>query len=143
MMPWCFLVWYSNYSRKTGIEWCIKSKSVKLKTSSKFFEIRLINLFEMIIPPKIVFWFFATSYYWDYYSMGWYSFWRSINFICSSVFNIFFKYSEASRYTVSSCTDLDNARFWIESKNIWDAWIYLVKTLSYTFFWCSCICLIK
>ena len=85
MMP-CFLVWYSNYSSKTGIEWCIKSKSVKLKTSSKFFEIRLINLFEMIIPPKIVFWFFATSYYWDYYTMGWYSFWRS------SVFNNFFNF---------------------------------------------------
>ena len=30
-------------------------------------------------------------------------------------------YSKASRYTASSCTDLDNARFWIGSKNIWDA----------------------
>ena len=38
---------------------------------------------------------------------------------------------------------LDSARFWIGSKKIWDAQIYLVKTLSYTFYWCSCICLIK
>ena len=30
-------------------------------------------------------------------------------------------YSKASRYTASRCTDLDNARFWIGSKNIWDA----------------------
>ena len=31
------------------------------------------------------------------------------------------EYSRASRYTASSCTDLDNARFWIGSKKIWDA----------------------
>ena len=30
-------------------------------------------------------------------------------------------YSKASRYTASRYTDLDNARFWIGSKNIWDA----------------------
>ena len=30
-------------------------------------------------------------------------------------------YSKASRYTASSCTDLDNARFWIGSKKIWEA----------------------
>ena len=29
-------------------------------------------------------------------------------------------YSKASRYTASSCTDLDHARFWIGSKKIWD-----------------------
>ena len=29
-------------------------------------------------------------------------------------------YSRASRYTASSCTDLDNARFWIGSKKFWD-----------------------
>ena len=29
-----------------------------------------------------------------------------------------FSYSKASRYTASSCTDLDNARFWIGSKNL-------------------------
>ena len=28
-------------------------------------------------------------------------------------------YSKASRYTASSCTDLDNARFWIRSKKNW------------------------
>ena len=32
-----------------------------------------------------------------------------------------FIYSKASRYTASRCTDLDNARFWIGSKNISDA----------------------
>ena len=30
-------------------------------------------------------------------------------------------YSKASRYTASSCTDLDNVHFWIGSKNICDA----------------------
>ena len=30
-------------------------------------------------------------------------------------------YSKALRYTASSCTDLAGARFWIGSKNIWDA----------------------
>ena len=29
-------------------------------------------------------------------------------------------YSKASRYMASSCTDLDNERFWIGSKNFWD-----------------------
>ena len=45
------------------------------------------------------------------------------------------KYSKASRYTASSCTDLDNARFWIGSKKIWDARIYVVRTFRYTNFW--------
>ena len=31
------------------------------------------------------------------------------------------RYSKASRYTTSSCTDLDNAHFWIGSQKIWDA----------------------
>ena len=48
-------------------------------------------------------------------------------------------YSKALRYTASSCTDLDNARFWIGSKKIWDARIYVVKTLNCTVFWCSCL----
>ena len=57
--------------------------------------------------------------------------------------SIFPQYSKASRYTASSCTDLDNARFCIGSKKIWDARIYVVKTLSSTVFWWSCLCLIK
>ena len=32
-----------------------------------------------------------------------------------------------------SCTDLDNEHFWIGSQKIWDARIYIVKTLSCTF----------
>ena len=52
-------------------------------------------------------------------------------------------YSKASRYTASSCTDLDNARFWIGSKKNWDERIYVVKTLSSTVFWWSCLWLIK
>ena len=58
----------------------------------------------------------------------------------------FFKimhYSKASRYTASSCTDLAGARFWIWSKNIWDERIYVMKTLSSTVFWSSCIYPIK
>ena len=43
-------------------------------------------------------------------------------------------YSKASRYMASRCTDLDNARFLIGSKKIWGERIYIVKTLSYTFF---------
>ena len=56
---------------------------------------------------------------------------------------IFFCYSKASRFTASSWTNLDNARFWIGSKKIWDAWIFVAKTLSCTVFWCFCLCLIK
>ena len=52
-------------------------------------------------------------------------------------------YIKASRYTALSCMDLYNACFWIGSKKIWDTQIYVVKTLSCTFLWCSCICLIK
>ena len=33
----------------------------------------------------------------------------------------YLQYSKASRYTASSCTDLAGARFWIGSKNLWDA----------------------
>ena len=39
-------------------------------------------------------------------------------------FEQFLKYSKASRYTASSCTDLAGARFWIGSKNVWDARFY-------------------
>ena len=39
----------------------------------------------------------------------------------------------SKKYTASSCTDLDNARFWIGSKKIWDAQ-NVVKILSWTFF---------
>ena len=55
----------------------------------------------------------------------------------------FIRYSKASRYTASRCTDLDNARFWIGSKKIWDERIYVVKTLSCTYFWWSCLCIIN
>ena len=51
----------------------------------------------------------------------------------------FFNYSKALRYTASSCTDLDNAHFWIGSKKNWDAWIYVVKTLSCTVYWGLCL----
>ena len=43
-------------------------------------------------------------------------------------------YSKASRYMASRCTDLDNVRFLIGSNKIWDELIYVVKTLSCTFF---------
>ena len=43
-------------------------------------------------------------------------------------------YSKALRYMASRCTDLDNARFLIGSNKIWDEQIYVVKTLSCTFF---------
>ena len=49
------------------------------------------------------------------------------------------EYSKAARYTASSCTDLAGARFWIRSKKIWDERIYVVKTLSSTVFWPSCL----
>ena len=40
-------------------------------------------------------------------------------------------YSKASRYTASRCMDLDNVRFWIGSKQIWDARIYVVKAARF------------
>ena len=49
-----------------------------------------------------------------------------------------FVYSRALSSTASSCTDLEDARFWIGSKNIWDERIYVVKNLSSTVFWSSC-----
>ena len=52
-------------------------------------------------------------------------------------------YSKASWYTASRCTELDNAHFWIGSKKIWDAQIYVVKTVICTVFWCFWLCLIK
>ena len=52
-------------------------------------------------------------------------------------------YSKASRYTASSCTVLNNAGFRIGSKKIWDAQIYVLKTLCCTVFWWSYLCLIK
>ena len=44
------------------------------------------------------------------------------------------KYSKASRYVASSCTDLAGARFWIGSKKIWDERIYVVKPWGARFF---------
>jgi hypothetical protein len=44
---------------------------------------------------------------------------RSLGYI--GIFGCIWYYSKASRYTASSCTDLAGARFWIGSKNIWDA----------------------
>ena len=46
-------------------------------------------------------------------------------------------------FNTSSYTDLDNARFWVGSKRFWDARIYVAKTLGWTVFWCSCLCLIS
>ena len=43
-------------------------------------------------------------------------------------------YSKASRYTASSCMDLNNVRFWIGSKKFWNAWIYIVRTFRCTRF---------
>ena len=43
-------------------------------------------------------------------------------------------HSKALICTVFSCTGLADARFLIGSKKVWDTQIYLVKTLSYTFF---------
>ena len=42
-------------------------------------------------------------------------------------------YSKASRYTASSCTDLDNTRFWIGSKNFWDARFLTIFPLAARF----------
>ena len=54
--------------------------------------------------------------------------------VCTVFYNglvgMLVRYSKASRYTASRCTDLDNARFWKGSKNIWDTrfwWILLEK----------------
>ena len=48
-------------------------------------------------------------------------------------------YSKASRYTASSCTDLDSARFWIGSKKPWDARFLIIFTLAARFctFYCT------
>ena len=42
-------------------------------------------------------------------------------------------YSKALRYTASSCTDLDSARFWIGSKKPWDARFWIIFTLAARF----------
>ena len=42
-------------------------------------------------------------------------------------------YSKASKYTASSCTDLDNARFWIGSKKFWDARFWTILPLAARF----------
>ena len=42
-------------------------------------------------------------------------------------------FSKASRYMAFSCTDLDNARFWLGSKKVLDKQIYVVKTLHCMF----------
>ena len=47
---------------------------------------------------------------------------------------ILLTYSKAWSYTALSYTDLAGAQFLIRSKNVWDTQIYLVKTLSCTFF---------
>ena len=47
-------------------------------------------------------------------------------------------YSKASRYTASSCTDLDSARFWIGSKKTWDARFWIIFTLAARF--CMIFC---
>ena len=44
-------------------------------------------------------------------------------------------HSKALICTVFSCKGLADARFLIGSKKVWDTQIYLVKTLSYTFFY--------
>ena len=43
-------------------------------------------------------------------------------------------YSKASRYTASSCTDLDSTRFWIGSKKPWDA-RFLINCYEMHVFW--------
>ena len=43
-------------------------------------------------------------------------------------------YSRASRYTTSSCTDLDNVRFWIGSKKIWDTRFWSILLEKHEFF---------
>ena len=60
----------------------------------------------------------------------------------SPCFPVFFL-GKTSRYTASSCTDLDNARFWIGSKKFWDARSLIIFTLAagfwtiYTIFFIS------
>ena len=71
-----------------------------------------------------------------------YLFWKTILFqdmYCNylQLQHLLPQYSRASRYTASSCTDLDNARFWIESKKTWDARIYVVSTFRCTNFWAA------
>ena len=44
------------------------------------------------------------------------------------------EYSKASRYTASSCTDLDSTRFWIGSKKPWDA-RFLINCYEMHVFW--------
>ena len=46
---------------------------------------------------------------------------RNLAKLQSQFANLKIHYSKASRYTASRRTDLDNARFWIGSKNTWDA----------------------
>ena len=41
---------------------------------------------------------------------------------------------KAFRYTALSNMDLEDARFLIWSKTIWDTQIYVLKTLNWTFF---------
>ena len=58
--------------------------------------------------------------------------WHDVFFFQKSDLN---EYSKASRYTASSCTDLDNARFCIGSKKQWDARFLKNCCLRCTFFW--------
>ena len=44
-------------------------------------------------------------------------------------------YSKASKYTASSCTDLDNEHFWSESKKNWDARFLINSYLKCMDFW--------
>ena len=59
---------------------------------------------------------------------------KGILFAFLSMTLLFLKYSKASRYTTSSCTDLDSARFWIGSKNTWESRFLIF------FSWDTCFC---
>ena len=68
---------------------------------------------------------------------------RSSSNLVSSLQKSSLKYSKISSYTALNYTGLADARFLIGSKIMWDAGIYVVKTLSCMVFqWC-CLCLIK
>ena len=54
----------------------------------------------------------SLSHFRDYWVLEF----QAMYFICN--YFTFFIFSKASRYMASSCTNLDNARFWIGSKKI-------------------------
>ena len=88
-------------------------------------------------PSRKVTNFKKLNWSWTYFEQK-----TLVTFAVSNLLKIY-NYSKASRYTASSCTDLADARFWIGSKNIWAERIYVVKTLSSTVFWSSCLHPIK